>query len=534
MNIDYNDAANKIFKSIVWGRQTERTKAQAVLCDSTKAKTIDYHCLCTMILDELKVQKSDLTRAWLLSTLGRISEYEPDGKKRVMSYLNPGNEPTEFVRFWALEGLVAANATDIEEIARNIVKREEENQVRMLALAILASKDDSEAREEIEKNVKNWSTVRALRIVPVISAVTVEGICEIIDGVEWSDISEAILALSQIPNKSHHAERAARALVSFIETKRSSAYWDGMRTQALIALGNLSVESTAPLLIDELSDDNPAIVREAAQALEKVVGIKVATARIVEAAIKAGSDNIERFASALRWMDRDSIPEELETIMTSGPPDQQEAAQVLLREIGGAAAFQKLRARTKVMEKYVEVMENSEKKVRELFETSIQEARSGFKLVTFMNEVVFFLGVSLIVISVVLAVSNGGTLDNWAGLGLTSGGGVLGIIYSTFFSKPCRQVQKATDHLMHLKVIFLAYLRQLHQIDQAYARRLLDDKQLTPKEVAEFSENVERTLNITVEKLSQPKSIVSGPESKENKLEHGGKDFHAPAVVHSR
>ncbi len=159
MNLDSGDVTNKIFKSIVWGRQSERTKAQAVLCDSTKAETINRHHLCTMILEELKVQRNDLNRAWLLSTLGRISEYEPDAKKVVIIHLNPGNEPTEFVRFWALEGLVAANVLDIAEIARNIVKREEENQVRMLALAILASKDDGEAREEIEKNVKNWSTL---------------------------------------------------------------------------------------------------------------------------------------------------------------------------------------------------------------------------------------------------------------------------------------------------------------------------------------------------------------------------------------
>ena len=96
------------------------------------------------------------------------------------------------------------------------------------------------------------------------------------------------------------------------------------------------------------------------------------------------------------------------------------------------------------------MLEEMEKKIRDLFESSIQEARKGFNLATYMDTIVFFLGVGLIFISAGLIISEGGTLDNWAGVGLTGGTGILGILYGTLIAKPRRQVQEAVDHLMYL------------------------------------------------------------------------------------
>jgi len=444
-------------------------------------------------------------------TLGRISNNDPDAKKAIKDHLDPRNEPDEYVRFWALEGLVAGKASDLEELATKIIEQEGKNQVQMLALAILASKNDEKSQKEIEKSVSTWETVRALRIVLIMPAV--KGLCELIDKREFSSIvSEAIIALSQIPpNQSQYAQKAAQTLENFVIKCRPSAYWDAMRTQALSTLGSLKVESTAPLLIEELDDDNPAIVREAAQALEKVVGIKIATARIVEAASRAGKEYMERFASALRWMDRDAIVEELEAVMVSGPLDQQDIARTLLSEIGGSAAYQKLKARTKAMDQYTSVMKDSEVKIQRLFDSSIKDAHDGFKLATIMDTVVFFLGIALIAISAGLVLSKGGTLDNWAGIGLTGGGGVLGVIYGIMIAKPRKQVRESVDHLMQLKLIFLAYLRQLNQADQAYTRRLLEDEPLTLQEVHEFSKMVGTTMSVAVEQIinNQPTKAIT-------------------------
>src|SRR5262249_14213696 len=154
---------------------------------------------------------------------------------------------------------------------------------------------------------------------------------------------------------------------------------DGMRTVALRTLGCLKVDSVAPLLVEELTDDNPAVAREAALALKETVGIRTAAARVVEAASKAGPALVEGVGRALRWMDRVSAVEELESVMISGSPEHQEIARSLISEVGGAVAFQKLRVRTTAIAQYTAEMEKAEEKIRDLFEASIKEARTGFK-----------------------------------------------------------------------------------------------------------------------------------------------------------
>ena len=77
------------------------------------------------------------------------------------------------------------------------------------------------------------------------------------------------------------------------------------------------------------------------------------------------------------------------------------------------------------------------------------------------------------------------------------GVGVLGVIYGVLIANPRKQVRESVDHLMHIKMVFLAYLRRLHQSDQAYTRRLLDDDPMTVDEVKEFSALVGAILHET-------------------------------------
>ena len=94
------------------------------------------------------------------------------------------------------------------------------------------------------------------------------------------------------------ATHAAQALSSSILKMRGSPWKDGMRTGAITRLGNLTAESTAPLMLDELTDDNPAIVREAARAIEKIPGLNVTVARIVEVAAKSGAAGMDAYGRA--------------------------------------------------------------------------------------------------------------------------------------------------------------------------------------------------------------------------------------------
>ena len=91
----------------------------------------------------------------------------------------------------------------------------------------------------------------------------------------------------------------------------------------------------------------------------------------------------------------------------------------------------------------------------------MREAQNGFQLAVIMDVVIFALGVLLVVGSAGYALYLEGDLSSWAGVGVAGGVGVLGIIYGTLIANPRRQVRESVDHLMRLKITFLAVLAAL-------------------------------------------------------------------------
>ena len=508
--------ASKLFEILVNGFESDRAEAQAII--DKNSQNIDLNQLRLLIIDAISKQfrtgkenqEKDSgiiwTRCWLLSTLGRISRDNIESENIIKKHLDSKNEPVDWVRYWALEGLIAGRVSDIEEVARELKKKDKTPLVRQLATAFLASRDDQESQKEIEDGLEDeklqWATLRALRIVPIPSAV--KKLCDFVGAGEYSNETyDAIIALGSIPTSSSHAENAAQTIAKYVTESRRSSIQDGMRVKAIQALGNLRRESSTPILLQELADNNPAISREAAWSLEKVLGSAIATTRVVEAASKVDQQQAQKLANALRYMDRDPVAETLEELMVSGSAGQQEVARILLQEMGGTAAFQKLRARTSAMAQYTKTMEQAEERIQELFKTSITEAQSGYKTAVRMDLAVFFLGLVLLAVSAGSIIFRGGTLDSWVGIGVTGGTGVLGVIYSILIRNPRNQVDKAVDHLMRLKIVFLAYLRQLHQADQAYTRRLLEDENtLTTEEVQKFCDMVGAIMHLAIERLA--------------------------------
>ena len=64
-----------------------------------------------------------------------------------------------------------------------------------------------------------------------------------------------------------------------------------------------------------------------------------------------------------------------------------------------------------------------------------------------------------------------------------------------------------TLQLAALKAIFLGYLRQFSQIDQTYARRMLDEEAPTVTEAKDFVGLVENVMNGTLMQLGAHKAI---------------------------
>ena len=83
------------------------------------------------------------------------------------------------------------------------------------------------------------------------------------------------------------------------------------------------------------------------------------------------------------------------------------------------------------------------------------------------------------------------------------GAGVLGVLYSLLISNPRRQVREAVDHLMQVKIIFLAYLRRLHQTDQAYTRLLLSGDKVTAEQLKEYTDIVGAIMERTAKQMAE-------------------------------
>lgn len=515
--------ATNIFQSLISKRVADKYNAVEFLEKHSTA--IDFARLRLLLIDAItkdysvdkdKSHNSEVaqTRSWLLRALAFISSGDNESTDLILKHIYAGHEPFDLGRYWALEGFIAGKNSEVDEVARSVFE-DENHLVAMLATAFLASIQDTYAQNKIDKylgtednpvdsmNTKmQLAVLRALRTVPL--DFTVAALCETVKKGDYSDVTyDAIVALGKIPNDWPGASEAADVLSVCIRKLRGAPWMDSMHTGAVTALGNLRHEIYAPLIIEELADNNPAIVREAARAAEKMLGLNVTVIRVVEAASKGGSTSIDSYARALRWLNRDAVAEELATLMTSGTGQQQDIARTLLSELGGSVAIGKLRARTDIMKQYTAILEQTESKIRELFEGSLKDAKRGFDIAIIMDVTVFVVGIILLLGSAGLALYSKGDLTNWAGVGVTGGLGVLGILYGVLISNPRRQVRESVDHLMVLKIIFLAYLRRLHQADQAYTRRLLDDESIDPKQVEAFADMVGKIMNDTLVSQSQ-------------------------------
>jgi hypothetical protein len=120
-----------------------------------------------------------------------------------------------------------------------------------------------------------------------------------------------------------------------------------------------------------------------------------------------------------------------------------------------------------------------------------------------MDAAVFAVGVLLIIVSAVLQFVDKRSLADWVGSAVTGGAGVLGVLYSLLIGKPRQRVEEAVDHLMHLKIVFLGYLRQLHQADQGYIRRLIEDDPIATEELQKYASIIEANMKAAVAQLNQ-------------------------------
>lgn len=555
------DAAKRIVETLERGRSSDKEAAVERLKDQDAPEL--RQMLRRLLIDKLDFYQSGLEqgqpespersaiRGWLLSALGSVVDSDPDARERVRKHLDPAFEPDGWARYWTLVGLVNSKLekSDLQNMAQESLRLEpapskeqkgHEFLARSLATVILATLGDRARLKEVQtclerKDRQAWAMLRALRVRPLRDEAIIQSMCDAVDDVrtQYSDISyDAIFALGRVPRDWNEAERAAQSLQSVVSRIRPWGSFDAMRQRALLGLGYLGARDSVGTLLTDLTDSNPSVAQAAAVSLERVLGTEAAVARILEAATEAKrqqadmSRAIHLYADALRHMDDETVVERLETAAVSDV-ENQDVARLLLTEMGGLQAFQSLRVLTSAVKDYQDALRQAEDSIRLQFDATLREARGGFAIALCMDVVVFLLGIVLLSVSAAYAIG-GDTqkTEEWVGVAAAGGSGILGIIYGTLVAEPRVQVQQAIDHMMQLKVVFLGYLRQLHQVDQLYTRRVLERTPMTAREVQHFSDTVKATMADAMQHILRIDRKRMAPEEHRRKRSAAKGDGH--------
>jgi hypothetical protein len=455
--------------------------------------------------------------------LAIIGKNDRDTVQKLVEFIRP--EQGLWTRYYALLNLKYVSETEAVIQVKKIVEQEDNDHslISQLAWVILASMQDKKAVNRVLSDLCEstkaaldtkhklynirWSTLYAICDIPFEYALG--SICKILEEpTPYHEYTyQAMFALERFNNN----EEAALTLGHFIQKNRylsnNSVSW--YSRQAIQSLSKFNIgernAGIVPYVLDDICNDSSEIIEIVSKAIESWIGTKLTTHRIVE---KASTDpyNIDKYAIALRFMNKDQVSEELYDLSVAGQTAEiMSVASNLLVEIGGLEAYKKLQIRSAAMDKYAQSMKLAENQLQESYNVTIQDAQHGFKLTTWMDMILFYLGIALLASSAILALVNGGDLSNWAGIGVTGGAGVLSVLYSILIAKPRKQVEASADHLMKLKIIFLAYIRQLHEIDQTYIRHMIEDSSITSNDVGEFTKLIDKTMSDAIQQLSVKK-----------------------------
>ena len=240
----------------------------------------------------------------------------------------------------------------------------------------------------------------------------------------------------------------------------SSRIWNEIRQQLLKCI-RIYYKNTKKKLIDnlkeELIDYDVAITCSACKTLYCIHECDGTMKNIVDILTeqkkknsKYDDEKVMAVAYGLKLLSikNKDILNSLDAILSnSNNHEDKNTVRILLTEMGGFTAINKLKENQNMREKYMEMTGEAQKKVEVMFDKSIRDEKKGFKYSLYMNLVVFGLGITLLGVSGFMAIFNDSQND-WAGVGLSAGTGFLSVVYSLFINKPSRKIRKSTNHLM--------------------------------------------------------------------------------------
>ncbi len=384
------------------------------------------------------------TRSWQVSALVLCAGEDLEAQALLDGAVDRRVEGNRWVRYWAL-----AEAVGTEEHRSWAVKRaheiaedpEEELLVRALAWVILAELEDSlPAREALlwclrsgdapfpateaypgcegieHGDESRAAALRALRILPLPEAFTL--VQEVVDEAPFAALTwDALWVMGKFSGAARAAE-AAQTLARFIVTHRRSREYYELVGVAVRALGVLGIPQT-DLLIAELDSPAAGVFVEASKALERLLGPAKAVERLVDILVDDPGQEA-KLANALRCMNRKAVVEALDANLRCGVNQREEAARLLLIELGGSVAIDRVQARRQDLESRRQAVADLDARQREHVKLIAVGDGAATWIAVGMWVVVFLTGFIGFVLGMVLIY--GGGVEAYSGWALAGGG----------------------------------------------------------------------------------------------------------------
>ncbi|MBI5936079.1 MAG: hypothetical protein HY867_20430 [Chloroflexi bacterium] len=506
-------------------------------------------------------------RSWGTSAIAHLSKLiktsDKLSRQAVIKCLMRETEPTS--RYWMLLAAYEMDTplAELKPVVYSIAQKyrdaisnkkydlmyespdEGNDRVAPLAIAIQARWGDAGAVECLNTLMRSgifgpmWSTCRALEVVGVRDMLST--LTEVAsDRRTWPDIrNRCIIAIGAIESPA-----AAHALSGILGIERDPILRESV-IQGLVNLGTIqsvrtlieksskkekSSYSIADSMLPALLDENAQIRHRAAEALLKVVGELIDDEQddekkkiADENARKGASEKIVAELLKEKVDAKDGVPKLVDALRAVDPPEANIASTVLnrylfdedlsikqraqhaLRLLGGERAVQTLASqRSEVLAAYNNLLTKADEPIQKLFEETMAQARQSFLISQIMSIVVFVVGIGAIITGLWFAFTGeAGTTESIFGAGTTIIG-VIAVLLDLMVRDPHKRVQEATSVLLRIKVIFLGYLRQIHQIDATFKHEFIEGgADFGQKDAEQTTRLINEVMNTTMTSIGQ-------------------------------
>jgi HEAT repeat protein len=509
-------------------------------------------------------------RSWATTALVELCGKDDKVARQVGSQLS--RETHCVPRYWMLLRLYQMGSRKtIEGVVRDIAKLPDPDAVLSiedlvkppneragpLALTILASWEDGGAIRALETILRYrdlqkfdmvWWACRALQEVRCRAVLELLGQLTEEPGMWLSIRDMAVVAIGRIESPAA-ARVLARLLTGKSDANTKESAINGLESlaknphvramlQQLQEAGQ-SEYTIADSLMTALLDGNAQVRKRAAQALPwfmldpgaeddakryekaKASARVEASRRVVEELVRERADpekEVPLLVDALREIDppeAEAAALALREYMDNEDVSVRQQAEYALKLVGGERAVQTLlQQKSEVLNAYNKLLAKADEPIQDLFQETMRQAQHSFSISQGMSITIFVVGLIALLAGLFVAFTAGQVGIQFVFGAGTSAVAVIAVLLDMFFRDPHKRVQEATSMLLRTKVIFLGYVRQIHQIDATFKHEFIEGGR-------EFgAENVQQTIKQIDEVIQNTMAVLTLhlPVPKDEKL----------------